>query len=396
MNRLIKISNEAIKSVPASFTRFLYGEIDWGSRLIGISGARGNGKTVLLLQHLKKVHSETDALYVSLDDVYFSENRLIHFAEDFYKHGGELLLLDEVHKYHNWSQELKNIYDSMPGLRVIFTSSSALEIYRGSHDLSRRAVIYNMPGMSLREFISLKYKKEFPVLTLEQILTSKYNVYEKIHDSIKVLKFFKEYLQTGYYPFFIDAKTNYLNQLLNTINLVVENDLPAIHNIDFNSVLKIKKLLSVLSRIVPYKPNIEKLARQVGTTRDTLLRYLYYLEKAQIIKWLGRDSLGINYLNKPDKLYLNNTNLAYALSNMAPDQGNLRETFFINQVMVKHNITYPSQSDFLVDDKYLFEVGGRRKTQKQIAGIKNSFIAIDDIEYGYKNQIPLWVFGFLY
>ena len=378
------------------FSRYISNEIDWNSRLIGISGARGSGKTVLLLQYLKRLPAKTNAFYVSLDDIFFSQNRLVYFAEDFEKQGGEYLLLDEVHKYPNWSQELKNIYDNFPNLKVIFTSSSALEIYRGSHDLSRRALVYHLSGLSFREFVQLKYKMEFPVISFEQILNSGNDLYTDILNRIKPLALFNEYLESGYYPFFIDTKVSYLKQLMNTINLVVESDLPAIHNIDFNSIIKIKKLLEVLSRITPYKPNIEKLAKQTGISRDTLLKYLFFLSKSQILISLGRNTFGINYLNKPDKLYLNNSNLAFALGEQTQDKGNLREIFFLNQLSVKHQVMYPEKGDFIVDNTYLFEVGGRSKTQKQIAGLGNAYIAADNIEYRYKNKIPLWIFGFLY
>ncbi len=396
MERLKRLSAEALRRVPVGFARYLADEIDTGQQLTGITGARGSGKTVLLLQQFKKLTDKSEALYVSLDDIFFSENKLVYFAEDFYKHGGKFLFLDEVHKYPGWSQELKNTYDNLPDLKIMFTASSALEIYKGAYDLSRRASVYHLAGLSFREFLSLKYNKSFPKLTLEEILNAKEDLYIGILDMIKPLPLFADYLKQGYYPFFKSAGTSYSKLLLNTLNLVIESDLPAIHNIDFNSIIKIKKMLAILSRITPYKPNIEKLARQTGTSRDTLLKYLFYLEKAQIIRWLGRNTYGINYLNKPDKLYLNNTNLAFALSESAPDTGSIRETFFFNQLSVNHAVTYPQKGDFLVDDKYLFEVGGKNKSVKQIAGIDNAFIAADDIEMCYENKIPLWIFGFLY
>jgi predicted AAA+ superfamily ATPase len=396
MERLYQISNNAIANAPDSFKRFIFDEIDLSQRMIGISGARGSGKTILLVQILKQIHKETNALYTSLDDLYFSEKKLLYFAEDFYKNGGKVLLLDEVHRYKNWSQELKNIYDSIPGLKIIFTSSSALDIYKGTHDLSRRAVIYHLPGLSFREYLLLGHGIDFPVLTLEKVLYDNTEFCFKINSQFRPIVLFDEYLMHGYYPFFKETGSSYLRQLNNTVNLAIEVDLAAIHNIDYHSIIKIKKMLSVLSRIVPYKPNIEHLAKQIGTTRDTLLKYLYYLEKAQILKWLGRDSFGINYLNKPDKLYLNNTNLAYALGVQQPDIGNLRETFFLNQLSVKHVVSYPEKGDFRVNDKYLFEVGGKSKTQKQIKGEENAFIVADDIEYAFGNKIPLWLFGFLY
>ena len=397
IDRLFDISNKLASSVPVNFERFLTNKIPWDQKLIGISGARGSGKTVLLLQRLKKMLAEgKNALFVSLDDIYFSENKLVYFAEDFAKDGGDYLFLDEVHKYKNWSQELKNIYDSVLGLKVVFTSSSALEIHKGSHDLSRRALIFNLRGLSFREFIELKYQIIIPSATLEQIIINPAEKVMEINNKIKIFPYFKEYLATGYYPFFIDMELNYLKQLSITINTVLEIDLPAIHNIDFNSIIKLKKLISIISQIAPYKPNVEKLAKQVETTRPTLLKYLYYLDKAQIIQWLGSDTFGINYLNKPDKIFLGNTNIAYAFSEDKTNVGNIRETFFLSQLLQNHKVTYPKQGDFLVDGKYLFEVGGKNKTQKQIAGIENAYIAADNIEYGYGNKIPLWLFGFLY
>ena len=397
MNRLIRISNNAINNVPTEFERYLVNEIDWEQRMIAISGARGSGKTILLLQQMKKITAEgKKALYVSLDDVYFTENKLIYFAEEFSQNGGEYLFLDEVHKYSNWSQELKNIYDSIFDLKIVFTSSSALEIHRGSHDLSRRALVYNLAGLSFREFISFKHKIDFPIINLNDILENDANTTSSIVSKIKVIPTFKDYIKEGYYPFFNELKSNYLKQLSSTINLVIESDLPAIHKIDFNSIIKLKRLVAIISRIAPYTPNIEKLASQIETTRPTLLKYLYYLDKAQIIRILGRDSMGINYLNKPDKVYLSNPNLAYTFGEDSVDIGNLRETFFLNQLSVKHSVSYPKRGDFLVDNKYLFEVGGKSKTQKQIAGIKDSYIVSDDIEYGSSNKLPLWIFGFLY
>ena len=396
MERLKKLSNEAVRRTPTTFKRYLHNQINWNRQLIGISGARGSGKTVMLLQYLKSLPNTENGLYVSLDDIFFTENKLVYFAEDFVKYGGTYLMLDEVHKYPNWSQELKNIYDSIPDLKVIFTSSSALEIHKGSHDLSRRAIMHNLPGLSFREFIELKYEIKLPVLTLNEILHDNDRIISSILNEIKPIPLFKEYLKEGYYPFFLNTKSDYLKQLNNTINLVIESDLPAIHNIDFSSIIKIKNLLYVISQIVPFKPNIEKLSRQTNTTRETLLKYLYYLDKAQVVQWLGSDSFGINYLNKPEKLYLGNSNIAYALAENNIDIGNIRETFFLNQLSIKHKVTYPKVGDFMIDDKYLFEVGGKSKTQKQIAGIENSFIAADDIEYGFKNKIPLWLFGFMY
>ncbi len=397
MERLFKISNKLINKTPKTFERYIHNFINWNSQLIGLSGARGSGKTVILLQYANKLSSKKyEVLYVSLDDVYFSEHKLIYFVEDFINMGGKYLLLDEVHKYPNWSQELKNIYDYYPELKVVFTSSSALEIYKGNYDLSRRAEVYNLPGMSFREFLEIKYKKKLPSYSLTDILDNHMEIANEINTEITVLPMFKEYIEFGYYPFFINTGSNYLKQLSNTINLAIEIDLPAIHNIDYNSILKLKKLVAIMANIVPFKPNIKELSAQISCTRDTLLKYLSYLDKAQVVRWLSSKTMGVNYLNKPYKLYLNNTNLCYALGNLTTNIGNIRETFFINQLSVNHQVSSTKKGDFLINGKMLFEVGGKGKSYKQIADLPNSYIAADNIIEGFKNKIPLWLFGFMY
>jgi predicted AAA+ superfamily ATPase len=396
MERLKRLSIEATRRVPTEFQRFLLQQIDRDMQMTGIVGARGSGKTILLLQMMKSLPDKNNAMYVSLDDIYFTENKLVYFAEEFHSLGGKYLFIDEVHKYPGWSQELKNIYDNLPGLKVVFTASSALDIYKGSYDLSRRVMMYHLPGLSFREFLTLKYKIKLPALTLEDILSSNDDLYIEINEKIKPLPLFDEYLKTGYFPFFINAGKNYSKLLLNTVNLIIENDLPSIYNLDYNSSLKLKRLLVVISKLVPFKPNIEKLAKQIGISRDTLLRYLFYLDKAHLLNRLFKNTSGISILNKPEKIYLSNTNLAYSLSDNTPDIGNIRETFFLNQLLVSHTLTYPAKGDFVVDGKYHFEIGGKNKTSKQIAGIEDAFVAADGIEYRFGNKIPLWVFGLMY
>lgn len=398
VERIIRTSNELIKNTPDIFSRYLLDEIDWDYRLNGISGARGSGKTILLLQQMKRLaRNKKNILYVSLDDIHFSNNSLIYFADDFYRNGGEYLFLDEVHKYSNWSQEIKNIYDTIPNLNIVFTSSSALEIHKGSHDLSRRAIVYNLPGLSFREYVEFNYKIKLPLLNLDEIINISVFDLGEIHSKIKVLPIFKEYIDFGYYPFFKDVKNRYLKQLLTTVNLVIEVDLPAIYKIDFNSIIKLKKLLSIISQIVPYTPNIESLAKEIGTTRPTLLKYLHYLDKAQIIKILNREGKGMNTMTKPDKIYLNNTNLAIAFGEENVNIGTLRETLFLNQLSVLHNVSFPKdKGDFIVDKKYTFEVGGKNKTRKQIIDLENSYIVSDSIDYRVGNKIPIWLFGLMY
>ncbi|MGE0018671.1 MAG: ATP-binding protein [Draconibacterium sp.] len=397
MNNLREISDGKLKTTNSNFTRFLMNKVDWENRLIGISGARGAGKTTLILQHMKSHFGfSEEAIYLELDHFYFAENLLYDFAKQFEKEGGKMLYLDEVHKYKNWSHDLKLIYDNLTSLKVIFTSSSALEIYKGSHDLSRRVILHQLPGLSLREFVFLKYQEQLPVFSLDELILNAREISMNLTSGFKPIKFYKEYIQKGYYPIFTENENMYQEKLLNVLNVVLENDLPIIYKIDFQSVVNLKKLISIISRLVPYKPNIKSLSEQIGVTRETLLRYLFYLEKAQIVNWIGNEAKGINYLNKPEKLYLQNTNLIYALAQSLSDTGNVRETFLLNQLAVDNSVSYPEKGDFLVNEKYIFEVGGKSKTQKQIEGIKNAFIVKDDIEIATGNIIPLWMFGLLY
>jgi len=395
MDELVNISKKRIEGVSVKFSRFLKDKIDVRQRLIGIKGARGTGKTTLLLQLLKEL-PENKVLFASLDDLWFSTNTLVSLAEKFARTGGKYLYLDEVHKYANWSQELKNIYDAYPDLHVIFTSSSALDINKGKYDLSRRALIFELQGLSFREFLELKHDIIVKPVPLENILFDSHVEITKILKKVKPYEFFGEYLSSGYYPYFTEGTGYYHQRLKETINLVIESDLPAIFRIDYGSIIKIKKLLALISEIVPYIPNIKKLSVQIGTTRDSLLKYLQLLHNAHIVRWLSSDAFGINFLNKPEKLYLENTNILYALNKSKVNTGTIRETFFLNQLSMQHLITYPKSADFLVDNKYTFEIGGRNKGKKQITGIENSYIVKDDIEYGYGNIIPLWLFGFIY
>ncbi|MFO7923213.1 MAG: AAA family ATPase [Bacteroidales bacterium] len=398
MENLLQYSASRINSVDLSFKRFLRGRINWNNRLIAITGARGVGKTTLLLQFIREKISDIsgEVIFVNADDLYFAKNTIVDFAGEFVKRGGKYLFLDEVHKYKNWSQEIKSCYDYFTELKLIITGSSALEIYKGKADLSRRAVHYGMPGMSLREFIELKYQIRFPVFTLEDILTRAQEIIPEILEKIKPVRLFEEYLEYGYYPFFIEGEDEFHDKLRQTVNQVVETDLPASAPIDFSAVNNIKKLLSILAEIVPYKPNIVKLSQQVGVSRETLIRYLYLLGKADLLALLQSDKHGMSKMNKPDKIYLNNPNLIRALSYKSANPGTMRETFFLNQLQAGHLVTSSGAGDFLVDNKYIFEIGGKNKGRKQVAGVKNAFVASDNIEYAHHDKIPLWLFGFLY
>ena len=397
MEKLIDKSIKKIENINTDFKRFLVKEINWDRRLIGIKGARGTGKTTLLLQYIRENYGLSDeVLYVSLDDIYFSENKLVALADAFAKIGGKFLFLDEVHKYPDWAREIKNIYDDYPELKIVFTGSSILEIDKSESDLSRRSVVYELPVLSLREYIALAGGVNLEVYSLSDILSDHKEIVLEINRKIKPIKELKEYNQNGAYPFFIEAGKEYSNHIERIINLILETDLPAFTSIDFASIVKLKRLLYVISESVPFQPNISRLSVKIGVTRDTLIRYLSYLEKAHLISLLRSNTKGISKMAKPDKIYLNNNNLMFALQPGLVNPGTIRETFFQNQLSVKHKIDLPQKGDFIVDGKYVFEIGGKNKTQKQIIDIPNAFIVPDNLEYGYRNRIPLWLFGFLY
>ncbi len=397
MEKLFNNSVKKIENANLNFKRFLIDKINWKRRLIGIKGARGTGKTTMLLQYIKENLSVTDeVLYVSLDNIYFSEYKLVDLADNFAKIGGKYLFLDEVHKYPNWSREIKNIYDDYPELKIVFTGSSILEIDKSEADLSRRAVIYQLPVLSLREYISIKHDIETNVYSLVIILENHKEIASEINKKIKPVKEFNNYTLNGAYPFFMEAESEYSSHIERIINLIIETDLPAFSSMDYSSVMNLKKLLSVISESVPFQPNISKLSIKIGVTRDTLIKYLSYLEKAHLISLLRSNTKGISKMAKPEKIFLNNSNLLYALQPQYANIGTIRETFFNSQLSVMHKVELPQKADFIVDNKYIFEIGGKNKTQKQIIDIPNSFIVSDNIEYGYKNKIPLWLFGFLY
>jgi len=388
---------ELLKKLTPFFTRPLEDEIEWKEQLIGIKGARGVGKTTFLLQHIKaKFGFDKSALFVSLDDIRFTQKNLVELAEEFLNKGGKYLFLDEIHKYPNWSQELKNIYDSYPELKVVFTGSSILHIHGGNADLSRRAVVYYMKGLSFREYLQIETKQNFEVLSLKELLANHEEIVRSIASKIKPLVYFDDYLRYGYYPYYLQSKKTYHNKLANTINLILEIDLPYLMNVDLKYVYKLKQLLYILATSVPFQPNISNLAGSLEISRQSVLAYLDYLQNAELIYLLKDKGKSYSILAKPNKIYLNNPNLSFALAAENTDKGNLRETFFYNQLKQAHSVESSEKGDFLIDGKFTFEVGGKSKKFKQIKNIKNSYLAIDDIEAGINNKIPLWLFGFLY
>ncbi len=397
METLFEKFHRKLEYTSTTFVRSAMDSIRWNSRLIGIRGPRGVGKTTLMLQYIKtKLKADKSVLYVSLDSIWFAENTLSDLTDRFVKRGGKFLFLDEVHKYPNWSQELKNIYDDYPGLKIVFTGSSLLEILNARADLSRRAVIYNLQGLSYREFLELKYKVELPSVTLKEIASDHISISKKVARKIKPLQHFEEYLRGGYYPFFMEDQELYHGRLEEVINMTLEIELPLLRKTDAAYTPKFKQLLQIISESVPFIPNIAKLSERTGINRNTFISYLYYLEEANIIRNLYRDAKGITRMQKPDKIYLDNTNFQFALSPNNAETGNLRETFFANQAGFQHMLEYTDEGDFRIDRKWTFEIGGREKNNKQIKQIPNSFVVADDIEYGTPGRIPLWMFGFLY
>ena len=398
MRQLFETFYQLIERTSTDFTRYLYHEIHWESRLIAITGARGTGKTTLMLQYIKEHYTpySNEVFYVSLDNIWFTTHSLLDLADYFHKMGGNTLFLDEVHKYPTWSIEIKNIYDSYPDMKVVFTGSSMLEIHKGEADLSRRAVQCHLPGLSFREFLELEYAYKTESFSLTDLLTHHVEIAMSIGKALKPLVAFKDYLSFGYYPFYREDRPLYHEKLLATLNTILEVDLPATERIDYYSIGRIKKLFAILSQLVPCTPNISALSKELGVTRISLLNYLFYLEKAQALLLLDKQAFGIKQLAKPEKIYLGNTNYAYALGGDKTDVGNVRETFFFNQMRTKHTVTYSTQVDFIVNDEYSFEIGGKNKTQQQLAGVEKGYLTLDNIEVGFRNEIPLWLFGLTY
>lgn len=396
MNPMYDFSARAVDLVDATNIRPQIVWLKQNERLIGIKGSRGVGKTTLLLQYAKTMLQNEPFVYISLDNLFFTENSLLDFVDEFYKNGGKTLLVDEVHHYPNWSLELKNIYDLYPDLKVIYTGSSLLHLSKGRADLSRRSVVYNLPGLSLREFINFSANLNLASVSLEDILAGHEAVAKGIWKLTKPIKWFNQYLNHGYYPFFLENIENYHLKLNEIILQVLESDLPYISGVSHSNINKLKQLLYVISESVPFKPNIEKLSERIGISKNTLKDYLHYLNDALLINMLYSDSKGISRLTKPDKIYLHNPNLMVALSSKSSNIGNMRETFFYTSLSAKHKLNYTQNGDFLVDGRYTFEIGGKNKTSKQIQGVDNAYLAVDGVETGFGYQIPLWLFGFLY
>jgi len=395
MDELMSQSQQLLRNKTPRFRRFLSDSISWNSRLIGIKGARGTGKTTMLLQWLKtKNYQAGKAAYFSLDDIYFSRHGLKETLSLFYSRGGETVVLDEVHKYHDWAREIKNAFDFFPGLQIVFTGSSILDISRQEGDLSRRAVMYELPGLSYREFLSIHKNLDFPALSLNHILSGE--LMSVLPGGFRPLEHFEEYLQFGYYPFLSEDRATAslrLNQLVRTI---VEYDMAELKDYDLRNARKMIQLLSIIASQVPFKPNITSLAAKTGLHRNTIGNYLQFLEKGKLIRLAYPAGNSTAILQKPEKIYLNNTSLIFALGETKSNRGNIRETFLFSQLAEIGKVALPPQGDFILDNRFTFEVGGKQKTSKQITGLPDAFVVRDDIETGTASSLPLWAFGFLY
>ena len=390
MRTLVARYRNILKNVDTSYVRNIHSTIPWNDRLIAILGARGVGKTTLVLQHIKLYEDVDTTLFVYADDLWFSTHSLVTLAEIFYTNGGRALYIDEIHKYKNWSQEIKNIYDQYPDLKVRYTGSSILDLQKGSHDLSRRVLEFQMHGLSFREYVALRYGADIPIHTLEQVLANKI---EFPYTDYRPVALFKEYLRQGYYPYF--KEPGYELRLTKTINAILEVDIPKFAELSISASEKLKTLLYIVAQSVPFKPNYSKIARDLDMHRNAVSDLMVWLDKADLINILRDDVEGYKLLGKVDKIYLNNPNLAYALSDDEPNIGNIRETIFLAWLRATHKVTASSVSDFKVG-KYTFEVGGKKKGQHQIKDVEHAYVVKDDIEYGHLNEVPLWAFGLLY
>ena len=389
MDKLYAQFHKFLKETNSEFYRYIYTDVNWKNRMIGITGPRGVGKTTLVLQYIKKNLNPSEALFVIAEDFYFADNRLIDLANSFVNQGGKYLFIDEIHKYKDWSKELKLIHDYNPELNIVFTGSSILDIKKGASDLSRRAVMYQMQGLSFREYLHLFHNISSKTFSLNEILEHKVEIPELSHP----LKYFYDYLKKGYYPFAIDE--DYEPRLQQIINQTLETDIPLFANINTSTGRKLKQLLAIIAKSAPFKPNMAKIASILSVSRNNIADYCLYIEEAGMIAQLRNATGGIRGLGKVEKIYLDNPNLIYSLAQDSPEKGNIRESFFFNQTRTKYDVTASPIADFMIDN-YTFEVGGKNKGLKQIQDADNGFIVKDDIEYGHHNVVPLWHFGLTY
>ena len=397
LDEILRIYNRRLQGTPEGFKRYLIDKIDWRDNLIAIKGAKGTGKTTMLLQHIKESFTDKDkALYLSLDNLWFETHSINDLIEYHYTHGGTHLFLDEVHYFPNWKKLIKNINDDYPGLHVVYTGSSMLKIDSGVADLSRRQLPYTLHGMSFREYLLYEGLAEIEPITLDFLLSNHHRIAEDIlSNGMKILPLFGDYLRHGYYPFYKSVYSGFEIRLQQVVNHVLENDYPIIEGVEQSTIRKTKKMFMILAEQVPQTPNMSNLYNELETDRNQGLKMLYALEKAGLLALLSDKPKQIDKLSRPGKIFMDNSNLMYAYATN-PNIGTVRETFFLSQLAVDHSVIYPVKGDFLVDGKYLFEVWGRKKSFEQIKDVDDSYMAVDDTEIGHHNRIPLWMFGLLY
>jgi uncharacterized protein len=397
MEILYKYHQQYLANYQESYRRDDMDFIPWEEQLVGIKGAKGVGKTTLMLQKiLEDFGRSAQALYISMDSMAMKDYTITEIVEYHRDNGGTHLFIDEIHKHNEWSRDLKTAYDLYSDMNIVFTGSSMLQIYKGQADLSRRAVMHTMQGLSFREFIWWETGEKFPVIKLEDLLKNHVDLTNDITAKVKVLPLFQQYLKAGYYPFYKKNKKTFYLKVQNVINNTLEVDMPFVLGTNVQNVQKIKRLLHMLATEVPFQPNIAKLCKNLELNKATINSYIHYLGEAGLINLLNEAGKGYSLLTKPEKIYLNNTNLAYCIDELAIDKGALRELFFFNQLALNNRVHIAPQGDFMVNEKYTFEIGGKNKTFNQIANLKNSYLVTDDVITGLRNKIPLWVFGFMY
>lgn len=397
MDTLYNTFGRLLADTDSTFKRYVYDSINWDNRLIVIKGAKGVGKTTLILQHIKQTFKNGQgALYVSLDNIWFASHTILELADYHYTHGGTHIFLDEVHKYKNWQIEVKNIYDSYPKLHIVVTGSSMLKLEESlDADLSRRYRQYTLEGLSFREYLKLERVADLGVLRLEDILENHFGIASQITSQVKVLQFFDRYLKVGYYPFYREEGDGFADRVQQVVENIVISEIPSVGNVEYDSVYKVKRLLGVLAEMPPYTLNVSSLCNTLQASRNNTLKLIDLMDKAALIHRLYSAGSGMNMLTKPEKIIFHNTSLMYALSPVV-DAGTMRETFFVSQLCGQHHLYMPEKGDLVVDERWLFEVGGQKKRFKQIRDIDQSFVVADNLEIGHGNKIPLWMFGMLY
>jgi predicted AAA+ superfamily ATPase len=392
MEILLSKSVKKAASASGKAKRLIFDDIQWNERLILLLGYRGVGKTTLLLQRLQEIGDK--GIYFSLDDLYFENNRLVSVVEQCYALGYRIFFMDEVHRYQFWSKDLKQLYDDFEDIQVVATGSSILELSQGQADLSRRAIVYHLQGLTFREYLQFEKKLDIQALDLETILACHHEISADLSEQFSFEKDFNNYLKNGYFPFYKENKSLYYQKLLETMNLVIDIDIAPFEELNYTTVRTMKKLLYVVSQSVPFTPNISKLSERLEAPRNTILRLLDLLHQAKLIKLLNAEHIKLSYLQKPEKIYFENTNFVHLFADGKANIGSIRETFFFNQLSQIHRVTASKFGDFMVDEKYTFEVGGPNKNFQQIKGVPNSYLAID-VKNSVGNKVPLWLFGML-